>query len=126
MALGRTRCTEIPAVKQKPLGYGRPLFGREQLLQICFNPVWIFRSRQAQPDCNPFHMGVDYDSRFFERVAEDDVGGFSSDSGQGHEFLHGGRNRPVETFGNRTAAGHDIFCLTFEKAGRTNQLFDLR
>src|SRR5262249_15518966 len=59
----------VSAVEQQPLGDSGPLSRRKQCLKVLFNLLRIVGLGQAKALRDPFHVGIDDDSRLTERIA---------------------------------------------------------
>ncbi len=69
----------------------------------------------AKPPRNSSHMGIDHHPGDAESVAENNVGGFASDSRQRCQLLHGARYLTTMPSCQRLCGGDDVFRLVAVK-----------
>ena len=86
-------------MEQQSLRDRGPLRWREQFLQVRLDFIGIVRGRKSKPIGDSFHMRINDYRRFPERIAQQDVGGFPSNTGKRDEFVHGCRNVAGEALG---------------------------
>jgi len=76
-----------PAVVLEQMAEADPFVLRHQWHEVGFDLVGVGVARKSQPLGEAHNVGIDADRLLAEGVTEDNVGGFSSDTGKGQEIV---------------------------------------
>jgi hypothetical protein len=107
------------------VGNPDPIRLRDECQQVGFDAWRLFELGQTEPKRKPFHMSVDDNAgRQSKRVPENDVRGFSADSGQTHEIIEFARNFATEFLGQRLSGAFYTFGFAAKESGWPNDFFD--
>lgn len=121
-AMGNGRFTQSSAVQDENMTGLRPTFFRKQSAEILLNAHRVAFPGPAEATGETLDVGIDHHPRGSENVAENDVGGLASDSGQGDQLLHALRHFAGMAFNQGPGAADEVFRLVAEKPGGANKI----
>jgi len=117
--------TNGTTVINQNVGKPAPSVFRQKLLKIHLNFIGILVFREAQPQGEPFHVGIHNNPRHIKGSAQNTVGGLSSHSRQFDQLRHGGWHFSAVSFHQSPTASLDGFGLVSEKTGGSYIHFQL-
>jgi hypothetical protein len=116
----RLRSADPPAVQNQSVRCARPAIARHCLAQLLFDDDGVVRLCDADAICHPQHMAIDGKPRHSQGMAEDDVGCFSSNAGQGNQRVHAGRYLTAMSLNESLGHPDQCFRLRAKETGRMN------
>lgn len=126
VAIGFAGGAATASVEDEPVAEIGPSGAWEKLDEIFFDFDRIGIPGEAEPGGETSDVGVDDDAIVDgEGVAEDDIGGLASDSGQGGEGGHGAGDMAVVEFADLRGGGADVAGFVAEESGGVDEGFEL-
>ena len=125
-AVGLARIAPASAMPDQPMAEDCPLVPRQDTDQVGLDFLGVFLTGQPETQGEALDVGVDDNPGFdAKRVSEHDIGGFSADTCQSSEGLHGAGHFAA-VFGDQVGAtGTDVFSFGPEKTGGLDNTFQV-
>lgn len=109
----------------EPVTKGRPLFWSQQLFDILFDPIRVFRTGQTQSVTQPLDVRIDKNCLLAESSTEHDACRFSAHSLQRCKLLHRLRNSASKSFPHMLGTLANRFRLLAVESRLANEALDL-
>ena len=114
---------DVSPMQKETLRSFRPFRCGQQLLEVHFDFFGICMASEVQPPRHSFHVSIDHDRRLIERIPQQNVRGFTPDSGESRERFHGFRNLAMKYFDHGFCTVDEVLGLRLKKSRRPNQRF---
>ena len=102
-----------------------PALSGNECHEVLFDLFGVLPGGQSQPLRYPPHVSIHHNARYFIGIADDDIGGFSPDSGKLDQRLQVSRNLAAKLLVQNPASLFDALRLIVEEPGGPDIVFQL-